>query len=336
MSRLSFTISADDLPLKRLDKILFQQMADRAQDESDSPEQFSRSRIERAIKGGAVLINGRTIDSPAYKPSAGDVVDFIPPPIRELGLSADSTVPFAVIYRDEDVLVIDKPAGVVVHPGAGTEEGTLVSGLIHLLGDDLPRLSGAFRPGIVHRLDKDTSGLMVVALTELAWSNLQQQFKPPRTIERTYLAVTLQTPRAGRGSVSSGGSGQITLPVGRDPNSRIKMSSRSSAARSATTNWRIERELKHGLVLSCSLETGRTHQIRVHLAETGAPIIGDKTYGSQLNSFAPEIRKRMTVVNRQALHAHKLSFLHPRSGSRISFESELPGDIIALIEALER
>jgi 23S rRNA pseudouridine1911/1915/1917 synthase len=330
--KVILTVPAGSEYLGRLDRVLVKLLTDR---------NLSRSRIEQGIKQGLVSVNDQVIVAPSHRTSTGDVISFDLPEPRELAVKADASVPFTVIYRDRDVLVIDKPAGVVVHPGAGSHQGTLVSGLIHLLGDDLPQLSGAFRPGIVHRLDKDTSGLMVVALTESSWMNLQKQFKPPRTIERTYLAVTLRKPKAGKGSIVSGDSGQITLPVGRDPNSRIKMSSRSSSAKSATTNWKIERELKHGLLLSCSLETGRTHQIRVHLAETGAPIIGDKTYGRKLDSFGPEIRRKMNVIDRQALHAHKLSFLHPRSGDlrsgdRISFESELPDDIIKLIEALER
>lgn len=327
MLRLTFTLTEEDLPSERLDRLLHLRLG---------PEQFSRSRIERAIKDGAVHINDLPVTSPAIRPKLGDRVDFITPEARELNIVADATVPFKVVHQDEHIIVVDKPAGVVVHPGAGAQEGTLVSGLIHLLGDNLPELSGAFRPGIVHRLDKDTSGLMVVALTEDAWSNLQKQFQPPRTIHRTYLAVTLQKPRAGKCSVVNDNSGVISLPIGRDRNSRVKMSSRSSNAKEASTNWRIDQELRHGVVLSCSLETGRTHQIRVHLAECSAPIVGDSVYGAALKSYRPDIRQKMDVINRQALHAHKLSFLHPNGGDLIHFESELPHDILNLIAALDR
>ena len=327
LRQLSFTISDEGSVGERLDKYL----AERLYSES-----FSRSRIEKIIKAGAVKVNGAVIVTPSFKVTAGEIIDLTVPESRALNLEPDSTVPFEVIHQDTDIIVIDKPAGVVVHPGAGEREGTLVAGLIHLLGDKLPQLSGAYRPGIVHRLDKDTSGLMVVALTESAWSNLQQQFKPPRTIQRTYLAVTLQKPKPGKGSVVDQNNGTISLSIGRDNNSRIKMSSRTSNPREATTHWQIDRELRHGVVLSCNLETGRTHQIRVHLAESGAPIVGDAVYGAALKSYKPEIRQRMNVIDRQALHAHKLSFLHPKSGVRIHFESELPRDIMDLIAALDR
>jgi len=236
-----------------------------------------------------------------------------------------------VIFEDDEILVVDKPAGVVVHPGAGSRERTLAHGLLHHVGESLSRVGHPLRPGIVHRLDRGTSGLLVVAKTQAAYQDLIRQFQPPRAISRSYLAVVASLPKA-----FSAEEGTIELPIGRDPVRRERMSIQRKRGREATTRWRVVERLGFGAVLSVSLETGRTHQIRVHLQHMGAPIFGDSTYGPPLRSLPPRVRQLSDTLGRQALHAQSLKFVHPRSGKEMEFESPVPGDIAAVVEQLRR
>lgn len=289
----------------------------------------SRSKVERWIESGAVKINGRKAARPSQPVSAGSQIEVAVPLDAPAHLAASSAVPFQILFEDADILVIDKPAGVVVHPGAGRPDDTLVNGLVHHLGDKLPLIGGALRPGIVHRLDKDTSGVMVVAKTELAYSSLVQQFKPPRTIKRSYLAVTARLPESAPGAEP----GLIELPIGRHPTQRTKMAVRDSG-KPARSHWRQVEELKYGRLLEVRIETGRTHQIRVHLAAVKAPIVGDPVYGPGLPNLPPQIRSAVRAFGRQALHARTLAFNHPGGGQVVEFSAHLPPDFELLLSAM--
>lgn len=289
----------------------------------------SRSKVERWIKQKLVSVNGQIASRPSQPIEAGAVIE-LSIPLESTGhLEPSSAVPFTVIYEDDDVLVIDKPAGVVVHPGAGRRGETLVNGLVHYLGPALARIGGELRPGIVHRLDKDTSGVMVVAKNEPAFASLVQQFKPPRTISRSYLAVTLQLPAPVKGAAP----GVISAPIGRHAKHRTKMAVRTGG-KEAVTTWKVKEQLKTGFMLEVQIETGRTHQIRVHLSSAHAPILGDPVYGPPLQSLPPAIRPAVRRLARQALHARTLSFHHPRHGKTVQFTAEIPQDLQMLLEAL--
>jgi 23S rRNA pseudouridine1911/1915/1917 synthase len=298
---------------------------------------LSRSRLKALILDGAVAIGPRTIRDPGYRVNAGDTVD-VAVPEPEPAEPAAERIPLQVVYEDADLIVIDKPAGLVVHPAAGHASGTLVNALIAHCGDSLSGIGGVKRPGIVHRLDKDTSGLMVVAKNDAAHQSLAAQFADHgRTgpLQRGYLAFAwgaFDRPK-----------GTIEAPIDRHPHSRTKMAVRRSG-RAAVTHWETlekfpgtGKEVAASLV-SCRLTTGRTHQIRVHLAHAGHPLLGDSTYGTGFKTKAAQLpapaRAALADLGRQALHAYLLAIEHPRLGKQLEFRSELPAELSRLHHAL--
>jgi len=286
---------------------------------------LSRSQIRKAVEEGRVLVNGRRVKA-GHRLREGETVDLVIPEPAPMDVQPEA-IPLSVVFEDEHLLVVDKPAGMVVHPAAGHSSGTLVHALLHHCRD-LSGIGGVLRPGIVHRLDRDTSGLLLVAKTDGAHRGLTTQFRE-RLIDKTYLAVVLGVPPTD--------AGEVLLPVGRHPSDRKKMSTRSSRGRDAVTRWRVRERFGAATLLEVGLLTGRTHQIRVHLASQGYPVVGDSVYGRSglLKSVADmETRSILRGMKRQALHAARIAFRHPLQGVPLSFESPLPADMAGLCEAL--
>jgi 23S rRNA pseudouridine1911/1915/1917 synthase len=298
---------------------------------------LSRTRLKALILGGAVAIGRRTIRDPGYRVNAGEVIALAVPPPEPAEPEAEA-IPLKVVYEDDEIVVIDKPAGLVVHPAAGHATGTLVNALIAHCGDSLSGIGGVKRPGIVHRLDKDTSGLLVAAKTDRAHQALSAQFADhgrAGPLERGYLALVWGVPARPRGMVEA--------PLGRHPRSRDKMAVRADG-RPAVTHWHVlerypgrDGEPVASLV-ACRLETGRTHQIRVHMAHIGHPLLGDAVYGSGFKTKAAQLsepaRAALADLGRQALHAYLLAIEHPKTGRRLEFRSELPADLARLHHSL--
>jgi 23S rRNA pseudouridine1911/1915/1917 synthase len=284
----------------------------------------TRSQVERLFDEGRVSVAGREVKTKSFKPDSCATLEVIYAP-REGGVVADETVQFAVVFEDEAVVVVDKPAGLTMHPGFGGESGTLAHGLVAKLGEGLLQVGHPLRPGIVHRLDKDTSGLVVVAKTKSSYAKLTEQFLPPRTIHRSYLALTRKPPRGKAFPVA----GEIDQPIERDTANRQRM--RLGSAKEALTRYKIIEEFAEALLLELTLETGRTHQIRVHLESIGVPILGDSVYRRGALDLAPALA---SILKRQALHAARLSFIHPLSGEVVEFESQPPPDIRSALEYL--
>jgi len=284
------------------------------------PEQ-SRSHIQRLIKDGRV-----TGPTPTLRPStpvrAGQVyaVD-VPPPAP--ATPEPEALPLRIIYEDPHVVVLDKPAGMVVHPAAGHSSGTLVNALLHHV-KDLSGIGGEVRPGIVHRLDRGTSGLMVVAKNDRAHQELSRQFAD-REVEKEYIALVWGLVHAGR---------RIDSPIGRDPGDRQKMSTRARRARHAVTRVTDARHYKGVSLLRVAIATGRTHQIRVHLSDIGHPIVGDSTYGGLHRRTVANLRA-VQRLERPFLHSARLAFTHPDDGRRVEFDSPLPLDLQSVLEEIE-
>ena len=310
----------------RLDRVLAAQLTE-----------LSRSRHKALILSGHVAVDGVTIRDPSHRVNAGSAITLhVPPAIDDA--AAPESIPLDIVFEDDALLVIDKPAGLVVHPAAGNRTGTLVNALIAHCGDSLSGIGGVKRPGIVHRLDKDTSGLVVVAKTDRAHRALSRQFADHgRTgrLRRGYLAFVWGAPERPRGTVDK--------PLGRHPHAREKMAVREGG-RSAVTHWEV---LEHypaidgtpvASLVACRLETGRTHQIRVHLASIGHPLLGDQVYGAGFKTKANQLslpaRAALEALARQALHAHLLDLEHPEDGRHLEFRSELPGDLLRLQHSL--
>ena len=297
---------------------------------------LSRSRLKALILDGQVAIEARTIRDPATHVNSGDTVT-ITLPAPEQPKPEGQAIPLTIVYEDDALIVIDKPAGLVVHPAAGHAKGTLVNALIAHCGDSLSGIGGVKRPGIVHRLDKDTSGLMVVAKTDSAHRALSRQFanKAEGPLERGYLALVWGAPDRAKGTVDA--------PLDRHRYARDKRAVREGG-RQAVTHWQVLERFAGpdgkpvASLLACTLETGRTHQIRVHLAHIGYPILGDATYSSGFKTKAsllsPAARAALEALGRQALHAYLLIIEHPETGKRLRFQSELPADLRRLRDAL--
>jgi len=297
---------------------------------------LSRSRLKALILDGQVAIAARTIRDPAAPVKSGDTVTVTlpaPEPAKPLG----EAIPLNIVYEDDDLIVIDKPAGLVAHPAAGHAEGTLVNALIAHCGDSLSGIGGVKRPGIVHRLDKDTSGLMVAAKNDAAHRALSAQFanKAGGPLERGYLALVWGAPSRPKGTIDA--------PLDRHPRAREKRAVRAGG-RHAVTHWQVLERFVGAdgkpvaSLLECRLETGRTHQIRVHLAHIGHPIMGDETYATGFKSKASRLsgsaRAALEALGRQALHAYLLVIQHPQTGKSLRFQSELPADLRRLHDAL--
>jgi 23S rRNA pseudouridine1911/1915/1917 synthase len=306
---------------------------------ADAWTDLSRSRLQALIREGRVTVDGTPVLDPSLKIGTGALVSIdVPPPAR--AAPEAEAIALSVVHEDEDVIVIDKPAGLVVHPAAGHDSGTLVNALIAHCGDSLSGIGGVRRPGIVHRLDKDTSGLLVIAKNDRAHQGLAAQFADHgRTgpLERTYVALVWGVPDRRRGTVRAA--------LARSSHNREKMAVvPDERGREAITHYEVEAALPPGpkpvaSLVRCELETGRTHQIRVHMAHIGHPLLGDRLYGSgfktKANRLAEPPRAALAALGRQALHAALLGFEHPRTGRALRFESPLPEDMRVLLTALQ-
>lgn len=289
---------------------------------------FSRARIQALIGAGHLKLDGQTIENPSYRVKCGMRADLEIPPAAPATPRAQD-VPLNVVYEDADLIVIDKPAGLVVHPGAGNMDGTLVNALLAHCGDSLSGIGGVARPGIVHRIDKETSGLLVIAKNDAAHAGLSTQFAD-HSITRAYQAVVHGLPMPPLGTVNA--------PIGRDPRHRTRMAVTTKGSKHAITHYRMLEPLgaRHAL-MECRLETGRTHQIRVHMRHIGHPLVGDPVYapGYQTPTIPdPANPDAPRPFDRQALHAGELGFVHPQTGADMRFDSPLPADMCALIARL--
>ncbi len=284
--------------------------------------EYSRSRLKDWVLIGNVTVDGEVL-RPRDRLSGGEKIRVIPEPEAQETVRGQP-IPLTILYEDEAVIVLDKPAGLVVHPGAGNPEGTLQNALLH----HRPELAVVPRAGIVHRLDKDTTGVMVVAATIQDHTDLVRQLER-RTVKREYRAVCTGVMTAG---------GTVEAPIGRHPVDRLRMAVRDNG-RPAVTHYRVVRRFRAHTDVRASLETGRTHQIRVHMAHLGFPLVGDRVYGGRLKlppAASEELISILRRFRRQALHARRLQFTHPRSGEPVSFLAPIPGDHRALLDALTR
>jgi 23S rRNA pseudouridine1911/1915/1917 synthase len=319
--RLELTVGAE-AATTRLDQWLAAAVAD-----------LGRNRAKRLILDGRVAVGGARVVEPKRAVRPGDLIAVDLPPPEPAGPLAEAMA-LSVIYEDDQLIVIDKPAGLVVHPGAGNPGGTLVNALLAHAGDSLSGIGGVARPGIVHRLDKDTSGLLVVAKTDRAHHALAAEFAAhgrSGSLVRAYKALAWGVPSRAHGTIDA--------PLGRSTANRTKIAIRDRGGREAVTHYRVLERYGADLacLVECRLETGRTHQIRVHLAAIGHPVVGDATYGSGFATKAGRLpepaRSLARGFPRQALHAYLLGFDHPVSGKPLRFESPLPNDIRDLRQA---
>ncbi len=305
---------------------------------------LSRSHLARLITQGAVCLAGVPVTDVKAKVAAGDVLEITVPPAAESHIAAEA-IPLSVVFEDDDLIVIDKAAGMVVHPAPGTPGGTLVNALLAHCGDSLSGVGGEKRPGIVHRIDKDTTGLLVVAKTDRAHHGLSEQFAK-HTVERVYAALVRGVPDAAdprlrglRGvGFEAGNVIRITTQLARHKTDRQKQAVLFEGGRHAVTRARVvERFGARAALMECWLETGRTHQIRVHMAYAGHGLIGDPVYGGRRRlAGGGEAAEAVAAFPRQALHAKNLGFLHPVTGESLRFQSDLPADFRDLAEILRR
>jgi 23S rRNA pseudouridine1911/1915/1917 synthase len=290
-------------------------------------EGLTRSMARRLIEAGMVTVNGAS-QKPSLKLKGGENISVNIPPPSPIEPAAEA-IPLEILYEDHDIVVVNKPAGMVVHPGAGNKSGTLVNALLGHCSD-LSGIGGELRPGIVHRIDKDTSGILVAAKNDRSHRLLSHQFKE-HTIKRIYLALVFGSPKAEKG--------HIEKAIGRHPVDRKRMSGAARRGKSAVTHWHAICRFGGLTLMQIRLETGRTHQIRVHLSEAGFPLAGDPVYGGSGRIASIQdlrLQKLIKEMGRQALHAKTLGFLHPASGEYMEFDSELPHDMAAIIDYLEK
>ena len=319
------TVAAEETG-ERLDRVLAQRVAE-----------LSRSRHKALILAGRVAIDGATIRDPGHRVNAGGRIMLELPPAEDAAIAPED-IALNVVFEDAELIVVDKPAGLVVHPAAGNWTGTLANALVAHCGASLTGVGGVKRPGIVHRLDKDTSGLMVVAKTERAHRALSRQFAEGgrgKALRRGYLALVWGAPERPRGTIDK--------PIGRHPRAREKMAVRAGG-RTAITHWEVLERYRGrdgtrvASLVACRLETGRTHQIRVHLASIGHPLLGDEVYGggfkTKANQLSSEAKAALGALGRQALHAYLLVIEHPSQGTNLEFRSELPDDFLRLRHGL--
>ena len=314
------TVSAAK-PGDRLDRLLAIQLS-----------RVSRTRLKTLIIKGYVTLDGDIIKDPSYRVKQGQNFCIkIPQP--EVAKPKPQKLPLKIVFEDEHLVVINKPAGMVVHPAPGNSDGTLVNALLAHCGESLSGIGGVRRPGIVHRLDKETSGLIVAAKNDVAHFGLSEQFSA-RTIQRSYVALVWGVPQTIKGCLKNN--------IGRSPKNRKKMAVRAVGGKIAITHYKVE--LKFGTIaslLGCRLKTGRTHQIRVHMAHIGHPIIGDPVYGGGIRrarqvNLNDTILTKIKSLNGQALHAKTLAFKHPVHQNTLNFDSKIPGEMIELLASLEK
>ena len=284
---------------------------------------LSRERLKTLIRGGGVEADGRPLRDPALKVRGEEALRVaVPEPTPAHNEPQD--IPLTIVFEDEHLLVVDKPAGLVVHPAAGNFDGTLVNALLHHCAGKLSGIGGVARPGIVHRIDKDTSGLLVVAKTDVAHEALAKQFEA-HSIGRRYLAIVNGVPTASEG--------KIDAPLARSPANRKKIAIVEGArGKRAVTHWKRRQILRGAALIECRLETGRTHQVRVHMASIGHPLVGDPVYGRSGKTHGKLLNELQ--FRRQALHATELEFVHPVTKHRLSFTSPMPPDMQELFNAL--
>jgi 23S rRNA pseudouridine1911/1915/1917 synthase len=317
-------IVAGDEGSTRLDRVLALRLSE-----------LSRSRLKALILAGQVMVKTAPVRDPAYHVAAGDTITIDVPEAIDPEPKGEA-IALDIVHEDDDIIVIDKPRGLVVHPAAGHETGTLVNALIAHCGASLSGIGGVRRPGIVHRLDKDTTGLMVAAKNDRAHQSLTEQFADHgRTgaMRRGYMAFVWGTPNRQRGTVDA--------PIDRHPFAREKMAVRDSG-REAVTHWEVRESFTGrdgkpvAALLACQLETGRTHQIRVHLAHIGHPLLGDSVYGPHFKTshLGPQSQTALATLDRQALHAYLLALEHPKTGAILEWNSDLPADLAGLRECL--
>lgn len=280
---------------------------------------ITRSQIQKFIDNGDVFVNNKSV-SRNYKVKADDIIT-IKMHCKENDKLIPEPIPVEILYKDDYIAVVNKPSGMVVYPAAGHWHGTLMNALSYHCGR-LADIGSPLRPGVVHRLDKDTSGVMVIAVDDDAYYNLIEQFRE-RTIKRKYIALVY-------GDMKD--SGEIITPIGRSESDRKKMSTRVKRGKEAVTRWKVLKRFGIATLIEARLGTGRTHQIRVHLSSIGHPVLGDKTYGKKTEL---EIKKRKVSFPRQMLHAEMLGFIHPSSGEYIEFSSQIPEDMREVISLLD-
>ena len=321
MTNYSFIVNKD-FNNKRIDQVVANQYP-----------KISRTKVNKIIKNNLLKLNGSTFNDPSAKVKIGDQIEF-----ENLQEDRINLVPkkmnLKIIFEDEDIIIIDKPIGMVVHPGAGNFENTMVNGLLYHCKNKLSGISGEDRPGIVHRIDKDTSGLLVVAKNDQAHAFIAKQFEE-HTIKRSYLVFVYGILRPLHG--------RIETLIGRNKTNRQKMSADVAKGKEAITNYETLEVFKGSKILDislvkCILETGRTHQIRVHMSHKGNPILGDQTYGKKIKKLRgvdQEFEDILKSLKRQALHAHTLGFVHPKTNQDVFYASELPEDLNKLKNRLE-
>jgi 23S rRNA pseudouridine1911/1915/1917 synthase len=284
---------------------------------------LSRERLKALIRSGAVEAEGKAVRDPAIKVRGQEALR-VAVPEPQPAHNEPQDIPLTIVFEDEHLLVVDKPAGLVVHPAAGNFDGTLVNALLHHCGGSLSGIGGIARPGIVHRIDKDTSGLLVVAKTDVAHEGLAKQFAA-HSIDRRYLAIVGGVPKAAEGSVDA--------PLARSATNRKKIAIvEGSRGKRAVTHWKRIKVLKDAALVECRLETGRTHQVRVHMASIGHPLVGDPVYGRAEKTHGKLLKD--LGFHRQALHATELGFTHPVTKCRLSFTSPMPPDMQELMAGL--
>lgn len=301
--QISIEVADENVNL-RIDKLL-----------SDNLSNFTRSALTKLITEGNVTVNGKVI-SKNYKCRKDDVIEINVPDAKPLDVTAEN-IPLDIVYEDSDLLVVNKPKGMVVHPAAGNFEGTLVNALLYHCKDSLSGINGVIRPGIVHRIDKDTSGLLIVAKNDAAHLSLAQQIKE-HSFHRAYQAVCYGNIKEDFGTVHQ--------PIGRSTKDRKKMAVTDRNSKDAVTHFEVLHRFGNFTHIRCVLETGRTHQIRVHMAYVGHPIAGDAVYGP---------KKTITSLNGQCLHAGEIGFVHPKSGEYMEFRSDLPDYFTDFIKKIE-
>jgi len=321
MTNYSFIVN-EDLNNKRIDQVVANQYP-----------KISRTKVNKIIKNNLLKLNGSTFNDPSAKVKLGDQIEFVSLQEERVNL-VPKKMDLKIIFEDEDIIIIDKPIGMVVHPGAGNFENTMVNGLLYHCKNKLSGISGEDRPGIVHRIDKDTSGLLVVAKNDQAHAFIAKQFEE-HTIKRSYLVFVYGILRPLHG--------RIETLIGRNKTNRQKMSADVTKGKEAITNYETLEVFKGSKIVDislvkCMLETGRTHQIRVHMSHKGNPILGDQTYGKKIKKLRgvdQEFEDILKSLKRQALHAHTLGFVHPKTNQDVFYASELPEDLNKLKNRLE-